>query len=162
MIFTILGLFLYILGIFFEIYFDRNIMYLDQFTLRYQHTKSCILELEFSMKFWRKKGKLESWNNGLKWRTFFSLFFSSTMVLLQLFIFEKIKIYEVMRRGVNVLLGNKITRFIWTVVFNSYYIKRFRSWKFLISICRFLLLYYWYIYQIIFYYYYFFSLVNAT
>ena len=34
--FTILGLFLYILGIFFEIYFDRNIMYLDQSTLRHQ------------------------------------------------------------------------------------------------------------------------------
>ena len=36
MIFTILGLFLYILGILFEIYFDRNIMYLDQSTLRHQ------------------------------------------------------------------------------------------------------------------------------
>ena len=137
-------------------------MYLDQFTLRYQHTKSCILELEFSMKFWRKKGKLESWNNGLKWRTFFSLFFSSTMVLLQLFIFEKIKIYEVMRRGVNVLLGNKITRFIWTVVFNSYYIKRFRSWKFLISICRFFVVVLL-IYLPNYFFYYFFSfLVNAT
>ena len=27
---------IYILGIFFEIYFDRNIMYLDQSTLRHQ------------------------------------------------------------------------------------------------------------------------------
>ena len=36
MIFTILGLCLYILGIFFEIYFDRNSMYLDQSTLRHQ------------------------------------------------------------------------------------------------------------------------------
>ena len=36
MIFTILRLFLYILGIFFEIYFDRNIMYLIQSTLRNQ------------------------------------------------------------------------------------------------------------------------------
>ena len=36
MIFTILGLFLYILDVFFEIYFDINIMYLDQSTLRHQ------------------------------------------------------------------------------------------------------------------------------
>ena len=36
MIFTILGLCLYILDVFFEIYFDRNIMYLDQSTPRHQ------------------------------------------------------------------------------------------------------------------------------
>ena len=36
MIFTILGLCLYILDVFFEIYFDRNIVYLDQSTLRHQ------------------------------------------------------------------------------------------------------------------------------
>ena len=35
MIFTILGLCLYILGIFFEIYFDRDIVYLAQLTLRH-------------------------------------------------------------------------------------------------------------------------------
>jgi hypothetical protein len=33
MIFTILGLCLYILDVFFEIYFDSNIMYLGQLTL---------------------------------------------------------------------------------------------------------------------------------
>ena len=37
MIFTILGLcFYYVLDVFFEIYFDRNIMYLDQSTPRHQ------------------------------------------------------------------------------------------------------------------------------
>ena len=36
MIFTILGLCLYILDVFFEIYFDRNILYLDQSTPRHE------------------------------------------------------------------------------------------------------------------------------
>ena len=36
MIFTILGLCLYILDVFFEIYFDRNILYLGQSTLRHE------------------------------------------------------------------------------------------------------------------------------